>query len=133
MRVIDASVLLPALAHDGEQGAVARARIREERLAAPELLDLEVGHALRRHVQAGTVTTERAGRALGALVQMPIWRVPHRDVVGRAWELRDNLSIYDASYVALAELLRAPLLTADGRLARAPGVRCHVELIGPAA
>ena len=71
-----------------------------------------------------------AQRALRRLTNLPIARLPHSPLVERCWELRDNLSIYDATYVALAEIMGATLLTSDQRLARSPGIRCDVELFG---
>jgi predicted nucleic acid-binding protein len=127
--VIDASVLVVALADDGTDGSTARARLRGEDLTAPELVDLEVASVLRRHTRSGLTDTRRAELALADLAAMPLRRAPHQPLLTRAWELRENLTIYDAAYVSLAEALQAPLLTADQRLARAPGPRCHVEVL----
>jgi predicted nucleic acid-binding protein len=131
--VVDASVLATALGDDGPDGDRARARLRGERLSAPQLVDLEVTSVLRRQVQGGEVDTRRAALALADLAAMPLRRAPHRPLLARCWELRDNLTIYDASYVALAEALDITLLTGDGRLARAPGPRCRVEMLRPAS
>jgi len=84
---------------------------------------------LRRQVKGGEVDTRRAALALADLAALPLRRAPHRPLLARCWELRDNLTIYDASYVALAEALDVTLLAGDGRLARAPGPRCHVEIL----
>jgi predicted nucleic acid-binding protein len=127
--VVDASVLAPALADDAADGHVARARLRGEVLVAPELIDLEVAAVVRRGVLSGNVGIRRAERAVGDLVDLPLQRVSHVRLLGRCWELRENLSIYDAAYVALAELLNVVLVTSDARLARAPGVRCVVEVL----
>ena len=129
MIVVDASVLATALGDDGPDGDRARDRLRGERLSAPELVDLEVASVLRRQVKGGEVDTRRAALALADLAALPLRRAPHRPLLARCWELRDNLTIYDASYVALAEALDVTLLTGDGRLARAPGPRCHVEIL----
>lgn len=129
MIVVDASVLSPALADDGDDGARARQRLRKELLAAPELVDLEVSSVLRRLVAAGRMPLRRAELAMSDLLALPLRRVPHRALLGRCWELRDNLSIYDASYVALAEQLDTTLVTADARLGAAPGPRCKVEVM----
>jgi predicted nucleic acid-binding protein len=127
--VVDASVLATALADDSLDGDVARSRLRGEQLAAPELVDLEIASVLRRQVEAKAVDPRRAALALNDLLAMPLQRASHRPLLSRCWELRDNLTVYDAAYVAMAEVLRAVLLTADARLARAPGPRCHVEVL----
>jgi predicted nucleic acid-binding protein len=84
-------------------------------------------------VQAGEVDIRRAALALIDLAAMPLRRAPHRPLLARCWELRDNLTVYDASYVALAETLDVTLLTGDGRLARCPGPRCRVETLRSAS
>jgi predicted nucleic acid-binding protein len=127
--VVDASVVAVALADDGHDGDSARARLRGERLTAPELVDLEVASVWRRQVREGAMDTRRAALALADLTALPLRRVPHRALLARCWELRDNLTTYDASYIALAEALEATLLTGDGRLARASGPRCHIEVL----
>jgi predicted nucleic acid-binding protein len=129
--VVDASVLVVALADDGTDGDLARARLRGEHLTLPELADLEVASVLRRQLLAGAIDIRRAGFALNDLAAFPARRAPHRPLLARCWELRDNLTIYDATYVALAEALEATLLTGDQRLGRAPGVRCPVEIFEP--
>jgi predicted nucleic acid-binding protein len=130
--VVDASVLAVALADDGPDGDQARARLRGERVILPELADLEVASVLRRQLAAGAVDARRAGMALADLAALPARRAPHRPLLPRCWELRDNLTIYDAAYVALAEAMQATLLTADQRPARAPGPRCPIEILAPA-
>jgi predicted nucleic acid-binding protein len=127
--VVDASVLATALGDDGTDGDQARARLRGERLTAPGLIDLEVLSVWRRQVRNGAMDSRRAALALADLAALPLRRAPHRPLVARCWELRDNLTIYDASYVALAEVLDVTLLTADGRLARATGPRCIIEVL----
>ena len=129
MIVADASVLATALGDDGADGDRARSRLRGERLSAPELVDLEVASVLRRQVRGGLVDDRRALLALADLFALPLRRAPHRPLLARCWELRDNLSIYDAVYVALAEELEVILLTADQRLARATGPRCRIEVL----
>ena len=84
---------------------------------------------LRRQVRGGRVDDRRAILALADLAALPLRRAPHRPLLARCWELRDNLSIYDAAYVALAEALEVILLTADQRLARATGPRCRIEVL----
>ena len=127
--VVDASVLAPALADDGPDGDGARARLRGHSLTAPELIDLETSLVIRRQFNAGALDARRAGLALTDLVELPLRRAPHRPLLARCWELRENLSVYDAAYVALAELLDLVLLTADARLANAPGLRCKLDLL----
>jgi predicted nucleic acid-binding protein len=127
--VVDASVIVTALADDGPDGDRARTRLSGERLAAPELLDLEVASVLRRQVATGAVDLRRAAMALDDLAALPLLRAPHRELVARCWTLRDNFTPYDAVYVALAEALHADLLTADRRLAKAPGSRCRIEVL----
>jgi len=128
--VLDASVLVPALGDDGEDGRRARARLRGETAVAPEVVDLEVASALSRGVSRGEIDRERGEQALRDLERMPLARAPHRPLLGRVWALRDVLTPYDAAYVALAEVLDAPLLTADRRLERAAKARgCPVELV----
>ena len=132
MIVADASVLVVALADDGPDGDQARSRLRGERLTVPELADLEVASVLRRQRKAGTLDARRARLALDDLAALPARRAPHRPLLPRCWELRDNLTIYDAAYVALAEAMNTTLLTGDQKLARAPGPHCPIEIFQPA-
>lgn len=125
MIVIDASVLATALGDDGPDGAAARERIRGEELAAPEIIDLEVASVWRRTLS----DQRRAALALADLADISLRRAPHLPLLERCWQLRHNLTPYDAAYVALAEILEAPLLTADRRLARASGVKCDVTVL----
>ena len=129
MIVVDASILATALGDDDTDGEQARARLLGERLTAPGLIDLEVPSVWRRQVRDGAMDARRAALALADLAALPLARAPHRPLLVRCWELRDNLTIYDASYVALAEALDVTLLTADGRLARATGPRCTIEVL----
>lgn len=127
MIVVDASVVVTALADDGPDGDQARGRLRGERLAAPHLIDLEVVSAWRRMAAAGALNRRRAELAIVDLLSLRVDRVPHGRLLERCWELRANLTMYDAAYVALAEVLDAVLLTADIRLAGAPGIHCAIE------
>lgn len=129
MIVVDASVVAVALADDGAEGRHLRERVAGEHLAAPELLDLEVVSAFRRLSAAGTLTGERADAAITDLRDLRVQRVPHRPLLARCWELRANVTIYDAAYIALAESLDTTLLTADRRLVDAPGAQCRFELV----
>lgn len=130
MLVVDASVVVPVLADDGDDGSRLRALVAGRSLAAPEIVDLEVASVLRRLVRRGLLTQERAVEAVRDLTDLPLQRSPHRQLLARCWELRENLTCYDAAYVALAEALAAELMTGDARLARAPGLRCRVHLAG---
>jgi predicted nucleic acid-binding protein len=127
--VVDASVLVVALADDGSDGDHVRRRLRGERLSAPELIDLEVGSVLRRQNRSGQIDDRRAEMALQDLAATPLQRAAHTKLLARCWELRQNLTFYDAAYVALAEALEVTLLTGDLRLARATGPRCQIETI----
>lgn len=130
MLVVDASVLVVALADDGPDGDRARERLRGEALAAPELIDLEVTSVLRKRLATGALVIRRAELALADLADLPMGRAPHVSLLARCWELRDNLTVYDAAYVALAEALDATLLTADTRIGRAPGLACRIDVMG---
>jgi len=131
--VVDASVLVVALADDGPDGDQARARLQGQQLVMPELAYLEVASVLRRQVRIGMMDLRRAGLALADLAALPTHRAPHRPLLGRCWELRDNLTVYDAAYVALAEAVQATLLTGDQRLAQASGPQCPIEVLQPAS
>jgi predicted nucleic acid-binding protein len=131
--VADASVLVVALADDGPDGDQARSRLHGERLTIPELADLEVTSVLRRQMKAGLLDARRARLALEDLGALPARRASHRPLLPRCWELRDNLTIYDAAYVALAEAMNTTLLTGDQKLARAPGPQCPIEIFRPAS
>jgi predicted nucleic acid-binding protein len=123
--VVDASVLAVALGDDGPDGRSARRALAGEELAAPEIVDLEVTSVWRR-----TLGDERrAELALADLEQLPLTRARHLPLLPRCWELRHNLTPYDAAYVALAEALGVELVTADRRLARADGVSCPVRVL----
>ena len=129
MLVVDASVLVVALADDSRDGDIARARLRGEELAAPELVDLEVVSVLRKQLVAGIIPMRRAELALRDLTEIPLQRAPHLALLQRCLELRDNVTVYDAAYIALAELLGATMLTADARLSRASGPLCAIEVL----
>lgn len=129
MIVTDASAVVLALGQDGPAGEAARERLSGERLVAPELLDVEVVSAWRRHEAAGRLDPKRAALARADLRALAAERVSHRLLMERVWELRANVTTYDAVYVALAELLDVPLVTADKKLANAPGIRCRVEVL----
>ena len=129
MIVVDASVLASALGDDGPDGDRARHRLAAEQLFAPELIDLEVASVWRRAGGSGRLDDRRAGLALADLASMPLARASHRPLLARIWELRTNLTPYDAAYVALAELLDSVLVTPDRALGRASGIECEVEVL----
>ena len=125
MIVVDASAAVLALLNDGD----ARARLENGALAVPHLADSEIVQALRSQVRRGDIGTDDAQRALDVWAQLGIQRLGSVGMLQRMWELRDNLSAYDATYVALAEALDCPLLTADQRLAGAPSPNCPITLV----
>jgi predicted nucleic acid-binding protein len=127
--VVDASFLAAALGDDGGDGQRARDTLMGEDLFAPELIDLEVASVWRRATRTGQLNQQRVDQALADLAELPLTRAPHAPLLGRVWELRVKLTPYDAVYVALAEALDASLVTADRRLARAPGIRCETRLL----
>jgi predicted nucleic acid-binding protein len=128
--VVDASVLAVTLGDDSIDGQLARRRLVDEILAAPELIDLEVTSVWRRQVAARLMAARRAAEAISDLVDLPLRGLPHRPLLGRIWQLRQVVTPYDAAYVALAEAVSVMLITADKRLARAPGLKCEVEVLG---
>jgi predicted nucleic acid-binding protein len=130
--VIDASAVA-ALLLKGPRAAHLRERLQGETLYAPHLLDLEVAHVLRRAVRRGALSDAAAISRLADLTRLPLERYAHHPFLERIWQLRANLSAYDAAYVALAEALDAPLITLDARLGRAPGHRAQVEVYGEEA
>ncbi len=130
MIVLDASAVLEVLLAT-PVGATIEERVfsGDETLHAPHLLDLEVAQVLRRYNASGEMDGERGRIALQDLSDLPIHRYPHEVLMPRIWELRHNATAYDAAYLALAEALRAPLLTRDARLASVPGHPVSVELM----
>lgn len=133
MAVVDATVLVEYLSN-AENATLARERIGHHgwQLWAPQLVDAEVGHALRRLVRCDKLEAGAAEEALDELIMMELERVEHAQLLPRAWELRDNLSFYDALYVALAEAIGQPLITFDSRIAKAPGLEVEIEVLGQA-
>ncbi|MEO8716569.1 MAG: type II toxin-antitoxin system VapC family toxin [Acetobacteraceae bacterium] len=130
MIVVDASALLEALLRTPAAQAVEKWLLNPQHtLHAPHLLDVEVAQVIRRYAAKGEIDSERGRTALADLADFPFHRYPHDFLLPRVWELRDNLTAYDAVYVALAEVLDAPLLTRDQRLATAAGHHARIELV----
>jgi predicted nucleic acid-binding protein len=128
--VVDASALLEALLRTPAAKAVEnRLFAPGQTLHAPHLLDVEVAQVIRRYAASGEIDSERGRMALTDLADLPLRRYPHDILLLRIWDLRNNLTAYDAAYVALAEALDAPLLTRDRRLAAAAGHRAQIELV----
>jgi len=128
--VVDASVLANVVGDDAADGQVARDRISDDsEIAMPDLGDVETVAVLRRRWLAGDLTDERFAQGVAVLGALPIERFPVGPFMPRAFDLRANVTAYDAIYVALAEQLGCSLVTGDGRLALAPGVRCPVEVL----
>lgn len=130
MIVVDASVLANALGDDGHDGRAARTRLAADEMAGPDLLDVETVAVLRRRWLAGDLSEGRFRVAIGDLEDLALERYPTLSLMRRVFELRANVTAYDAAYVALAERLGCALLTADARLANAPGLTCPVEVLG---
>jgi predicted nucleic acid-binding protein len=128
--VVDASVILEVLLRTPAAPAVwERLFGTQQTLHAPHLIDLEVAQVLRRYAASGRVELGRCRDALDDLFDFSLDRYPHDVLLPRVWELRHNLTAYDAAYVALAEALDATLVTRDRRLAAAPGHQARVELV----
>lgn len=130
MIVVDASTVTYVLAVEEPGGAVHARLGAEDELHAPHVVDLEVMAALRGLVAVRKLDEADARSCMAALDALPVARYPHGTLGERAWELRHNLTPYDAAYVALAEALDATLVTGDRAMAAAPGVRCRVEVVG---
>ena len=130
MIVLDASALLEFLLQT-PLGTRVEARLfqDEDEFHSPHLVDVEVTQALRRLVRAGEVSPDRAAEAIADLTDLDLHRHPHVDLLALVWKMRENVSAYDAMYVALAEALEAPMVTCDGALARTAGHRVRVEAI----
>jgi predicted nucleic acid-binding protein len=128
--VVDASAVIEVLL-----GTAAASRLVErlfaegETLHAPHLLDVEVAQVLRRYALAGVFAPERGAEALEDLADFPIARYPHQPFLSRIWELRHNVTAYDAAYLALAEVLAAPLVTRDAKLVSAAGHHARIDLM----
>jgi predicted nucleic acid-binding protein len=128
--VVDASAVVEVLLHTPAAAAVEQWLFDPAHtLHAPHLLDIEVAQVIRRYAATGQIDAEYGHKALNSLTDFSIQRYPHGALLPRVWALRDNLTAYDAVYVALAEALGAKLITRDRRLAAAPGHTAMVELV----
>jgi predicted nucleic acid-binding protein len=128
--VVDASAVLELLLRT-DKGIKVQGRVLDsgESLHAPHLIDIEVTQTLRRLVSLKEITAARSKQALGDHVALNIKRAEHKDLLQRIWTLRDSVTAYDAAYVVLAEILDAPLVTCDAKLARSHGHKARIELI----
>jgi len=126
--VVDASAIVAALVDSGQDGEWATTELLREDLAAPHLMPVEAANILRRAVIAGDLSVDVATLAHDDLARLRVELFPYEPHAGRVWELRDNLTAYDAWYVAVAEALDAPMITLDRRVARATGPRCSFRL-----
>jgi predicted nucleic acid-binding protein len=123
--IVDASMVVAALVDSGSAGTWAEGLLANESLAAPHLMPVEVANILRRAALGGGISPDTASLAHGDLLDLRIELFPYEPFAERVWELRSNMTAYDAWYVAVAESLVAPLATLDVRLSRASGVRCE--------
>lgn len=125
--VCDASALVALLLDGGMDGEWVTTALRGTALIAPSLVCFEVANIIRRHDLAGLITTDQSAQAHADLLDLSIERWPYEILATRVWELRRNLTSYDASYVALAEMTGATLVTLDRRIGRAAGPRCTIS------
>lgn len=125
--VCDASAVVAVLLDSGSDGHWATERLAEAELYAPASLPYECAAVIRRAELSGAIGADQAAQAHADLLDLAVDLWPYDALADRAWQLRANLSSYDAAYVALAEMLRAPLVTLDRRIVGAPGISCAVS------
>jgi predicted nucleic acid-binding protein len=128
--VVDASMVIAALIDNGADGRWAEALLVSDSLAAPHMMAAEAANILRRSAAAGAISAEQASLAHADLLDLRVEHFPYAPFAARVWELRQNVTCYDAWYVGVAEALGAPLATLDARLASAPGPRCRFMVSG---
>lgn len=131
MIVLDNSALVELLVGEDALGEAVRTVVVGQRLAAPRAVDLECAATLRGLVRGKKLHEDKAEQALALLARMPLDRHEHTPLLPRIWQLRHNMWPYDAAYVALAETLRAELITFDAKIAAAPGLTCRVRNLRP--
>lgn len=131
MIVADASIVVDVLLHPDSAAvhSLARRFARGEAICAPHLMDVEVGQTLRRFTLRGEISVVRAAESFDDLAGLSIRRYAHTELLPRAFELRSNVTMYDGVYLALAEMLNAPLLSCDAALADVPGCTAAVEIL----
>jgi predicted nucleic acid-binding protein len=132
MVVLDSSALVALLVDAGQLGDWVAETVADTVITGPQLLPFEVANVLRRHQLAGKIDRSIATLAHADLVALPLKLWPYSVLADRIWELRDQVTAYDASYVALAELVGCPVITLDRRLGHAHGLACHIVLPPPA-
>lgn len=130
MIVVDASAAIELLMRGPLASRIGvRLFAASESLHAPYLIDVEVAQVLRRFARKADIGVVRASQAIDDLAAMPLTRYPHLPLLPRVWRLRENVSAYDACYLALAEALKAPLITCDPSLASIPGCQARIDVI----
>lgn len=130
MIVVDASCLLELLLNSSRAKRILKVlNDHADELAAPSLIDVEVCHVLRRYAMLKVISAQRGKEAVEELTEFPMERFQHAVLLSRIWQLRNNLTAYDAAYVALAEVLECALITCDAKLAATKGHHAAIELI----
>jgi predicted nucleic acid-binding protein len=128
--VVDASALIEVLLRTSSAPAIEQRLFSSgQAIHAPQLIDIEIAQVIRRYARTGQIDSDRGRAVLDDLMAFPMWRHSHDVLLPRVWELRNNLSAYDAVYLALAEALEAPLLTHDQRLATATRRHSRVQIL----